>query len=172
MTHTPLAGERLQPLGHLSGYAHSKEVAMLHSHELFCNLHVARPIEFPSNASKRRGHKPLRYFSTLSVFGLFAFDALVDLFPVDCDFLGCVNTNANLIAFDAEHRYGDIVANHEGFTYSAGKNQHPSVSMFPIIRSRQPLPILTAVPLEKWEKLFLQPTNSVATLRNGNMAPL
>src|SRR6185312_1354735 len=51
-------------------------------------------------------------------------DALVNLFAMHRDILGCGDADAHLVALHAQHRDGYLVADHQGFPNAAGQNQH------------------------------------------------
>jgi len=51
-------------------------------------------------------------------------DALVNLLPMHGNRLRRVDADADLVAFDTEHRDRDFMSDHYGFTDPASKNQH------------------------------------------------
>jgi hypothetical protein len=59
-----------------------------------------------------------------SLSGLFLLNTLINFFAMNRDILGRIHTNANLIAFDAEHGHIDLVADHQRLPDSSGKNEH------------------------------------------------
>jgi hypothetical protein len=42
--------------------------------------------------------------------------------------LGRIDPEPDLTAFDAQHRHGDLIADHEGFTNTSRQDQHGRVS--------------------------------------------
>src|SRR5690606_7161786 len=101
---TPLAGERLRPLGHLSA---TRGV-----------LYPSKP-RLQSLDSIKIEKKSMAWF-----FVLLLLDALVDFLAMYCDFLGCIDANAHLIALHAQHGHGDIVTDHQGLSHAASQNKH------------------------------------------------
>src|SRR3546814_911992 len=61
-----------------------------------------------------------------------ALDALVDFLAVNGHVLRRRDTDAHLVALDAEHGHGHRVSDHQGFADAAGEDQHLSVSMSPV----------------------------------------
>ena len=50
---------------------------------------------------------------------LLVLDTLVDLFPVNRDFLGGIDANADLVALHTQDRDGYLITYHERFTNSS-----------------------------------------------------
>src|SRR5690348_10595177 len=63
-------------------------------------------------------------------------DALENLLAMHGDILRRVDADPHLIALDAQHGHRHLVADHQGFAYPAGQNQHIDCSM--IVRSSDP----------------------------------
>src|SRR5690606_35845900 len=51
-------------------------------------------------------------------------DALEDLVAVHGHGLRCIDTDADLVALDAENSHGHFLTDHHSFTNSTGQNQH------------------------------------------------
>src|SRR5690554_80663 len=98
---TPLAGERLRPLGHLSVTGTN--------HTVFFCFCKAVFILFPVSVL-------VRIFLVLN--------ALVNLFTVYSNVFWCVYANTYLVAFYTQYSHRNIVPNHQGFTYTSSQNQH------------------------------------------------
>ena len=47
------------------------------------------------------------------------------------DILGGLDTDAHLVALDAEHGHDDVLADYHGFADAAGQNEHPALSLCP-----------------------------------------
>ena len=45
-------------------------------------------------------------------------------FAMNGHFLGCIDTDAHLVALDAQHGEGDVLTDHHRFAYAPGQNQH------------------------------------------------
>src|SRR3984957_3180375 len=54
----------------------------------------------------------------------FALDALVDLLPVNSHILGSVDSNADLVALDAQYGHRNFVADHHGLADTPSQYQH------------------------------------------------
>jgi hypothetical protein len=61
---------------------------------------------------------------------LFAFDAFIDLFAVDRDILGGIDANTHLVAFHAQYRDRNLVADHHGFANTSRQYQHIPAPIF------------------------------------------
>ena len=71
--------------------------------------------------------------------GLIVFvDAPVDLFPMDNDINGSVDSQTDLFAFDVDDSHPDVAANADFLSYPASKNEHglPSWSASLVKRRR------------------------------------
>jgi hypothetical protein len=55
---------------------------------------------------------------------LFLLDAFKDLFTMYCYVFRRINTDADLVAFDAWHRHCDLISDPYGFPDSSRQNQH------------------------------------------------
>jgi hypothetical protein len=53
-----------------------------------------------------------------------ALDALVDLFPMNCHILGCVDSNPDLVALYAQYSHRNFVADHHGLADTPSQYQH------------------------------------------------
>ena|SRR5690554_7662243 len=101
LAYTPLAGARLQPLGHLSQNGR----------------HNTTPGE------KWQSGNPL--FSGISVivalisFAALFLNTLIDLFTVNRYFLGSVDADTNLVTLYPQYGDGYFITYHQGFTNSA-----------------------------------------------------
>src|SRR3546814_21001649 len=117
--YTPLAGEPLQPLGQLSGPA-------------------GPAITGPEQDAKNTGSFGVRQIFLRSgglraEFCVFAaLDALVDFLAMNGHVLRRRDTDAHLVALDAEHGPGHRVSDHQGFADAAGADQHLSVPISPV----------------------------------------
>jgi len=107
------AGEPLRPLGHLSG--------------LFASVIDAGQIpkfgtEFQLDANRIRSAEA-RLTGLRGRFvdrsALLALDALENLFTMDGNILGRIDSDAYLVAFHAEYGNADSVTDHQCFTYAA-----------------------------------------------------
>ena len=110
LAYTPLAGARLRPLGHLSLEWGAHHIITRHDEKM---------------------RKWLLAKGKLSLSGglfLFLLDTLVDLFAVNGNLFRRVDANANLIALHTQDGNGNVIANHQGFTNTTGKNQHTTTS--------------------------------------------
>src|SRR3981189_3313798 len=60
-----------------------------------------------------------------------ALDALVDLLPVNSHVLGCVDSNSDLVALDAQYGHRNFVADHHGLADTPSQYQHNRAPSFP-----------------------------------------
>ena len=68
-------------------------------------------------------------------------DTHVDFFAVHGNFFRGIDANANLISFHPEYGNGDFVTDHQGLTYSPGKNKHNNPSwVLSVNNERNPFP--------------------------------
>ena len=51
-------------------------------------------------------------------------DSFVDFFAVYGDILGCVDSDSDLITFNAEHCNGHVVSDHDGLADLSGQDKH------------------------------------------------
>src|SRR5579863_673914 len=65
-------------------------------------------------------------------------DALVDLLAMDVDFLGCVDSESDLIAPHAKYRHLDAVADFDGLIDRSGQDQHGPIHWKQASRRRPP----------------------------------
>src|SRR5690349_1772021 len=54
----------------------------------------------------------------------FALDALIDLFAMHRHVFRCIDTDADLVALDAEYRDGHLVSDHQRLADPASQNKH------------------------------------------------
>jgi hypothetical protein len=54
----------------------------------------------------------------------FPLDRLVDFLAMDWDFLGSLDSQANLVAPNVDDRHHDVIANHDAFITLSGKDKH------------------------------------------------
>ena len=57
-------------------------------------------------------------FTSLSRLLSFTLYTLVDLLPMNGNFFGRINPYTNLIALNTQHRYRNIITDHQGLTHS------------------------------------------------------
>ena len=152
LTHTPLAGERLQPLGHLSRDDDScnNRLPCLGAlsdalHRVFLARHVQQngPTTKPDSRRHESGSVArsrltfqllrLRVLSRGVSLGtgpgpvglcLLALDALVDFLAMHGDVARGVDADTHLVALDAKDGNGDFVTNHEGLAHATSQDQH------------------------------------------------
>src|SRR5262249_17448098 len=55
---------------------------------------------------------------------LLALDALVDFLAMHRNVRRRVDSDPDVVPFDRKHGTGDLVANHDGFSYSSCENEH------------------------------------------------
>jgi hypothetical protein len=69
--------------------------------------------------ARRRAHPMLSTYSQLTlIFLLFILDALVNFFTMYRNFLGCVDTNPDLISFRTKYGDRDLVTHHYRLSYA------------------------------------------------------
>src|SRR6516165_9471467 len=56
-------------------------------------------------------------------------DRFVDFTTMDGHMLGCLNTEANLIAANLDHGHRDVVTDDDALVFLAGENQHSGSSL-------------------------------------------
>jgi hypothetical protein len=78
--------------------------------------------------TSRRGTTHTQTLTGGSFLTLFLLDTLVNFFTVDGHVLRGIDTDADLVAFDAQDGDRDVVTDDQGFANAAGKNKHCSLS--------------------------------------------
>ncbi|MEY3042983.1 MAG: hypothetical protein RLZZ174_2065 [Pseudomonadota bacterium] len=97
LTHTPLAGERLRPLGHLS---EGRKFSML--------------------AAETQG----LVVALSAILGL-GLEPRPDLFSMHGDVFRCINAHPNLVTFHGQNGHLDAVADEHRLSHLSRQNQHP-----------------------------------------------
>ncbi len=113
LTLTPLAGERFQPLSHLSDPGTRPGRATHHTDALVAEQGRLLPLAGGS------------FGCFLGFF--FALDALVDFFAVNCDFSRRVDSDAHLVSLHSEDGDCHLVPDHDRFADPPGQYQHLAI---------------------------------------------